>query len=89
MHSRKEQRFICKQCHKTCTTTKGTACYRVRTPAETITVVLTLRAHGCPLPAIVVACGFDERTVAAWFARAGCQAQAVQAHVVEQPQDLG
>jgi transposase-like protein len=89
MHSRKEQRFICKQCHKTFTTTKGTAFYRVRTPAETISVVLTLMAHGCPLQAIVVAFGFDERTVAAWFARAGHHAQAVQERVVEQPQDLG
>jgi transposase-like protein len=52
-------------------------------------LVLTLMAHGCPLQAIVVAFGFDERTVAAWFARAGRQAQAVQEHVVEQPRDLG
>ena len=71
MHSRKEQRLICKQCHKTFTTTTGTAFYRLRTPAETVSLVLTLLAHGCPLQAIVVAFGFDERTVAAWFARAG------------------
>jgi transposase-like protein/IS1 family transposase len=89
MHSRKEQRLICKQCHKTFTTTTGTAFYRLRTPAETVSLVLTLMAHGCPLQAIVVAFGFDERTVAAWFARAGRQAQAVQEHVVEQPRDLG
>jgi transposase-like protein/IS1 family transposase len=89
IHSRKEQRFICKQCRKTFSTTKGTAFYRVRTPTETVSLVLTLLAHGCPLQAIVVAFGFDERTVAAWFARAGRQAQAVQAHVVEQPRDLG
>jgi transposase-like protein/IS1 family transposase len=89
IHSRKERRFICKQCHKTFTMTTGTAFYRRRTPAETVSVVLTLLAHGCPLQAIVVAFGFDERTVAAWFARAGRQAQAVQEHVVEQPQDLG
>jgi transposase-like protein len=76
IHSRKEQRLICKQCHKTFTARKGTAFYRLRTPAETVSVVLTLLAHGCPLQASVVACGFDERTVAAWFARAGRQAQA-------------
>ena len=46
-------------------------------------------AHGCPLQAIVVAFGFDERTVAAWWARAGRQGQAVQEHLVEQPRDLG
>ena len=39
---------------------------RLRTPAETVALVLTLLAHGCPLHAIVVAFGFDERTVAAW-----------------------
>jgi transposase-like protein len=89
LHSRKEQRLICKQCQKTFTARRATAFYRLRTPAETVSLVLTLMAHGCPLQAIVVAFGFDERTVAAWFARAGCQAQAVQAHVVERPQDLG
>jgi transposase-like protein len=89
IHSRKEQRLICKQCHKTFTATTGTAFYRLRTPAETVSVVLTLMAHGCPLQAIVVAFGFDERTVAAWFARAGRQAQAVQEQLVEQPRDLG
>ena len=89
IHSRKGQRLICKQCHKTFTPTRGTAFYRLRTPAETVSVVLTLMAHGCPLQAIVVAFGFDERTVAAWFARAGKQAQAVQKHLVEQPRDLG
>ena len=50
---------------------------------------MTLLAHGCPLPAIVVACGFDERTVAAWWARAGRQGQAVQEHLGEHPRDLG
>jgi transposase-like protein len=89
IHSRKEQRLICKQCRKTFTATKGTAFYRLRTPTETVSLVLTLLAHGCPLQAIVVAFGFDERTVAAWFARAGRQAQAVQEHWVEQPRALG
>lgn len=46
-------------------------------------------AHGWPLQAIVVACGSDERTVACWLARAGGQGQAVQAHLVEHPRDLG
>ena len=51
--------------------------------------VVTLMAHGCPLQAIVVAFGSDERTVADWLARAGSQGQAVQEHLVEQPRDLG
>ena len=89
IHSRKDKRFLCMACHKTFSATKGTAFYRLRIPAETVTLVVTLLAHGCPLQAIVVAFGFDERTVASWVARAGSQAQAVQEHVVEQPRDLG
>jgi transposase-like protein/IS1 family transposase len=89
VHSRKEKRFICTACQKTFAATKGTAVYRLRTPAATVALVLTLLAHGCPLQAIVVAFGFDERTVAAWEARAGRQGQAVQEHLVEQPRDLG
>ena len=68
---------------------KGTAFYRLRTSAETVTLVVTLLAHGCPLQAIVIAFGFDERTVASWCARAGGQGQGVQEHLVEQPRDLG
>jgi hypothetical protein len=41
------------------------------------------------LQAIVVAFGFEERTVAAWLARAGRPAQAVQEHWVAQPRALG
>ena len=46
-------------------------------------------AHRCPLQAIVVAFGSDERTVAGWLVRAGVQGHVVQEHVVEQPRDLG
>jgi transposase-like protein len=89
IHSRKEKRFLCTACHKTFTVTQGTAFYRLRTSAETVTLVVTLLAHGCPLQAIVIAFGFDERTVASWCARAGGQGQAVQEHLVAQPRDLG
>jgi hypothetical protein len=89
IHSCKDKRLICTEGPKTCSATKGTAFYRLRTPAETVSLVLTLRAHGCPLQALVVAFGFDERTVAAWGTRSGRQGQAVQAHLVEQPRDLG
>ena len=74
---------------ETFTTTTGTAFYRLRTSSETVTRVVTLMAHGCPLQAIVVAFGFDERTVADWLRRAGVQSQAVQAYMVEQPRALG
>jgi transposase-like protein/IS1 family transposase len=89
IHSRKDKRFLCTACHKTFSATKGTALYRLRTATETITLVVTLLAHGCPPQAIVAAFGFDERTVASWMARGGVQGQAVQEHLVEQPRDLG
>lgn len=89
IHSRKDKRFLCTACHKTFSATKGTALYRLRTATETVTLVVTLLAHGCPPQAIVAAFGFDERTVASWMARGGVQSQAVQEPLVEQPRDLG
>lgn len=89
IHSQKEKRFLCTACRKTFTTSKGTALYRLRTAADTVSLVVTLMAHGCPLQAIVVAFRVDERTVAAWVRRAGVQGQAVQEHLVEHPRDLG
>jgi transposase-like protein/IS1 family transposase len=89
IHSRKEQRFLCHECHKTFSATKGTVFYRLRTSAETVVLVVTLLAHGCPVQAIVAAFGFDERTVADWWARSGRQGQAVHEYLVEQPRDLG
>ena len=89
IHSQKDQRFRCTECHKTFSATTGTVFYRLRTAAETVSLVVTLLAHGCPLQAIVAAFGFDERTVADWWARSGRQGQAVHESVVEQPRDLG
>src|SRR6476619_3006776 len=89
IHSQKEQRFICHKWHKTCSDTTGTVFYRLRTSAETVVLVVTLLAHGCPVQAIVAAFGFDERTVADWWARSGRQGQTVHEYLVEQPRDLG
>ena len=80
---------MCTACHKTFSARQGTAWYRLRTSAETVSLVVTLMAHGCPLQAIVVAFGYDERTVACWLARAGVHGQAVHEHLVEQPRALG
>src|SRR3989454_11189362 len=76
MHSRKDRRFLCTECRKTFSASKGTAFYRLRTAAETVTLVVTLLAHGCPPQAIVAAFGFDERTVSRWMARGGGQGRA-------------
>jgi transposase-like protein len=89
IHSRKEGRYRCRVCGQTFVGRKGTTFYRLRTSEATVTIVVALLAHGCPLQAIVVAFGFDERTVQDWQARAGGQCQRVQTHLVEQPRDLG
>ena len=89
IHSQKEQRFSCHACHQTFSARTGTVFYRLRTSAETVVIIVTLLAHGCPLQAIVAAFGFDERTIAGWWARSGRQGQAVHESLVEQPRDLG
>jgi hypothetical protein len=89
IHSRKEQRCICHECDKTFSATTGTVFARRRPSADTVVIVVPLLAHGCPVHAIVAAFGFDERTIADWWARSGRQGQAVQAALVERPRDLG
>src|SRR5262247_3183241 len=61
-HAPKEQRFICHACQKTFSATTGTALYRLRTAAETVSLVVTWLAPGGPVPAMVAALRFDERT---------------------------
>jgi len=89
IHARKAQRFLCPECHQTFSATQGPALYRLRPPAETVSLVVPLLAHGCPLHAIVAAFGYDERTVTCWLARAGGQGQAVQEHLVAPPREWG
>src|SRR5215472_1249901 len=84
IHAQQDQRFICHECQKTFSATTGPALYRLRTAAETVRLVVTLRAHGCPVQAMVAALRFDERTLAAWWARSGRQGQADELRVKQQ-----
>lgn len=86
VHSEIEHRYICHECGDTFSATKGTLFYRLRTDAVTVMIVITLMAYGCPVPAIVKAFGFDERTVKTWWQRAGVHCQAVHEQMVEQQQ---
>ncbi len=45
-HGRKERRFLCTACGHAVAATKGTPFYRLRTPAERVTLVLALLGHG-------------------------------------------
>ncbi len=90
IHSRREQRYLCTVCQQTFSATKGSLFYRLRTDGERVMLIITLMAYGCPLPAIVKAFGYDERTVKDWWQRAGAHCQRVHAQLVEQRQlDLG
>ena len=89
VHSLKERRYKCHVCGKTFSETKGTVFYRLRTARDVVVLVVTLLAHGCPVQAIVIAFGLDERTVLDWQTRGGQHCQRVHEHLVEQPRDLG
>jgi transposase-like protein len=90
LHSGLDQRFLCTTCNTTFASTKGTLFYRLKTDPKIVLLVLTLRAYGCPLQAIVRAFEFDERTVTNWQKKAGEHCKAVhQELVVNQPRDLG
>ncbi len=65
LQQRKDQRFRYTVYQKTFAATKGAPLCRLRTAAETVSLHVTLLAHGCPLQVIVVAVGFNERTVEA------------------------
>jgi len=86
IHSHKKKQYMCEVCNKTFTATKGTIFYRLKTKPELVVLVLILLAYGCPRQAIVMAFGFDERTVKKWWEKAGWHCQAVHEQVVEKSQ---
>ncbi len=86
VHSQKKKRYVCDECEETFSATKGTLFYRLQTPSTTVVLVLMLLAYGCPEQAIVMAFGFDVRTVRKWWKRAGWHCQAFHQHQVESQQ---
>ena len=85
-HSQKEKRCLCNVCGESFAATKGTLFYRLRTDPKTVMCVVALLAYGCPLQAIVKAFGYDERTVKAWWQRAGRQCETLHNHLIGQSQ---
>ena len=86
IHSQKQKRYKCKCCGKTFTESKGRAVYGLKKSVELFELVVTLLALGCPVQAIVAACGLDERTVLAWQLKAGQHCQGVHEQIVGQSQ---
>jgi transposase-like protein len=83
IHSQKEHRYICHVCGKTFSESKGTVFYRLRKNRDLVVIVVTLLAYGCPMQAIVMAFGLDERTVVSWQERSGRHCKEVHEHLVE------
>jgi transposase-like protein len=88
IHSRKRARYRCLVCDKTFSERAGTIFFRRRTDEETITRVVTLVSHGCPIPAVEAAFGFQAQTVREWIDAGGAHAQAVHHAEVVAPRDL-
>jgi transposase-like protein len=86
VHSQKEKRYACAVCETTFSASKGTLFYRLKTDPETVMLVLTLLVFGCPVPAIVAAFGFDERTVKDWWQKTGEHCEQVHQHQVGESQ---
>jgi transposase-like protein len=87
--SQKEQRYECSLCGKTFSVRKGTPFYGCRVAPAVILQMLILVAHGCPIPAIVAAFGFQARTVRRWVKVAGEHCEQIHQREVVVPRDLG
>jgi len=88
IHSQKRARYRCTVCNKTFSARVGTLFFRRRTAEQTITQVVTLVSHGCPVPAIEVAFELQAQTIRAWLDAAGAQAEAFHHAEVVRPRDL-
>jgi transposase-like protein len=89
IHCRKRARYRCSVCSKTFSERAGTLFFRRRTDEDTITRVLTLVSHGCPVPAIEAAFGFQAQTVREWVDAGGTHCEAVHHAEVVRERDLG
>jgi len=89
IHCRKRARYRCCVCGKTFSDRAGTVFFRRRTDEDTITRVVTLVSHGCPVPAIEAAYGFQAQTVRDWMDGSGAHCEAVHQAEVVQERDLG
>jgi transposase-like protein len=87
--SQQEQRYDCSLCGSTWSVRKGTPFYRCRVAAGIILQVLILVAHGCPIPAIQKAFGFQARTVRRWVEAAGKHCEQIHQQEVAVPRALG
>jgi transposase-like protein len=84
IHSQKERRYKCEVCGQTFSETRGTALYGIKKGADTFVPIVTLLSYGCPVQAIVMAFGLDERTVRDWLRKSGQHCRQAHEHIMEQ-----
>ena len=71
VHRRQEARSRCTGWEKTFRARRGTMCSWKKTPVDTLVLVVTLLAHGCPVRAMVAAVGVTAEPVRTGAAAAG------------------
>jgi transposase-like protein len=79
----------CNICKTTFSETKHTMFHGLKTPKDTVILVIILLTFGCPVNAIVKAFGFDHRTVKSWIRKAGLHCEKVHDHLIVMPRDHG
>jgi transposase-like protein/IS1 family transposase len=82
-HGRAEriQTFRCQACHTTFTARRDTPLYRLKTPSNQITMVLTALAEGLDPSAAERVFGYRQATITSWLTRAGEHAQTLHERV--------
>jgi IS1 family transposase len=81
-HGRAEpiQTFRCQACRTTFSARRNTPLYRLKTPSQQVTVVLSALAEGLDPSAAERVFGFRHATVTTWLTRAGEHAQVLHEH---------
>ncbi len=87
IHDRQRGRYRCTVCQRTFTARTGTPLAHKQTAPETISRVVALVSHGCPIAAIEAAFDLDRRTVRRWVTATGQHAERIHQHHVLQPRD--
>ena len=85
IHDSSRRLYQCKLCKNTFSETKHTMFHGLKTPKDTVILVITLLTFGCPKVAISRAFGFDIRTIDSWITKAGLHCEGIHNHLVVQP----
>lgn len=88
IHCHQRKRLRCIECGKTFSHRTGTPFFNMKTPTDTVALVLTLIAFGCPIVAIEAAFHVQRRTVRQWIKKSGMHTKSVHEAIILQPQVL-